>query len=243
MVTARLFDGVFRWPKSKPRQCVEMVIGLALFLLPIYAAPAGADNRYATYGNRGYQWAARYQDNFFIHVTSNNCRPAEQTAFDNIRNSTAGSDRFSVRWPSGLRMLRDSTDPCNGQVTRYVDVKIAYSDFCNTHGCGTFGGENHSTLAPSSWCNYWGANQPCGSHPSEVHINENKWQNTSDAGKVRLIMHETSHSQGLAHHCSSDSIMNDGSSGCNGGKWTQIMSYQPTDRTGIYNIYPCWRCP
>jgi hypothetical protein len=65
----------------------------------------------------------------------------------------------------------------------------------------------------------------CGSHPATVHLNYDKWNVTSTTGRERLIMHETGHSHGLDHHCTSDSIMNDGSSTCNGGKWTAIMSY------------------
>jgi hypothetical protein len=42
-------------------------------------------------------------------------------------------------------------------------------------------------------------------------------------------MHETGHSFGLAHHCSGNSIMNDGTSGCNGGAWANINGYQATE--------------
>lgn len=55
-------------------------------------------------------------------------------------------------------------------------------------------------------------------------------------------MHETGHSLGLAHHCQGDSIMNCGGS-CNNGRWLQVMSYQPTDRNGINDVYAYWPYP
>lgn len=51
-------------------------------------------------------------------------------------------------------------------------------------------------------------------------------------------MHETGHAFGLADHCTNDAIMNNGLIDCNGGKWTSIMQYMSTDRTGINSVYP-----
>jgi hypothetical protein len=56
-------------------------------------------------------------------------------------------------------------------------------------------------------------------------------------------MHETGNSIGLAHHCNSDSSMNDGTSGCNGGAFTNITGYQQTDLDGIHSIYSNWMYP
>lgn len=102
---------------------------------------------------------------------------------------------------------------------------------------------NYSTLAPKSWCDIWGKNYPCGYHPSLVKLNKKRFgdSNYSDHYRRRLIMHETGHSLGLALHCSSDSIMNDGTSGCNGGAWTNINGYQGTDHDGIRDIFPNWK--
>lgn len=218
-------------------------IVLVLAALAGASGTATASNITGTYGSRGYTWLARYYDMSagFEVVTSNYCTLAEKDALARIRSSTAGTAEFAGRWPSGLQVIR--SDACDGLVNAYVDIALSYSDFCATHACGTYGGENHSILAPSSWCSIWGARYPCGSHPSVVHLNKPKYLNTASAGRQRLIMHETGHSQGLDHHCAGDSIMNDGSSGCNGGRWLDVMGYRPTDRAGIRNVFPCWRCP
>lgn len=50
-------------------------------------------------------------------------------------------------------------------------------------------------------------------------------------------MHETGHSLGLTHHCSSPSIMNNGAGDCYGGRFGGT-GYFSTDRYGINNVYP-----
>jgi hypothetical protein len=216
-----------------------VALGLAV-LASLFASGAAFGNHITgTYGNRGYAWMARYYD-VETWVTSNYCTTSELNAFQDAINSTAGTSQFAGKWPSGLRMARQT---CNGVVDNTIDIKLDYSDFCVTHACGTFGGENHSTLAPSSWCSYWGNPYPCGSHPSVVHMNKPKFLNTSNEGRRRLIMHETGHSHGLDEHCSSDSIMNNGTSGCNGGRWLEVNGYLATDRQGIVNVYPGWQYP
>lgn len=146
---------------------------------------------------------------------------------------------MSDRWPSGINL---SNHRCDGVVTDSMDIKLDYDpNFATTHG--NYGGENHSQLAPSSWCAaYVGAPYPCGYHPSIVHLNRSRFTSSSYSVEYRqrLIMHETGHSLGLSHHCSSDAIMNDGTSSCNSGRWTQVMGYQATDRAGIRAIYPGW---
>ncbi len=125
------------------------------------------------------------------------------------------------------------------------DIRITYSDFDVTHNGGNFPGENHSVLALESYCDAWDNPYKCGYHPSKVHINNDMWvsHNSNTNWQERLLMHETGHSLGLAHHCTSDSIMNDGSSGCNGAAWTSVMVYKPTDRAGIVDTFPNWAYP
>jgi hypothetical protein len=229
--------------RARRRWSLRLAIAIPLVSMAFaLSADALGNHITGTYGNRGYTWLARYYDmsGGLEWITSNYCTTSELNAIDDIRNSTAGTSQFAGKWPSGLRMLRND---CNGQVTDFIDISLSYSDFCVTHGCGTFGGENHSTLAPSSWCAIWGAPYPCGSHPSTVHLNKPKFLNTSNQGRRRLIMHETGHSQGLDHHCNSDSLMNDGTSGCNGGRWLEVTGYLATDRQGILNVFPGWRYP
>lgn len=212
-------------------------------LASLLGAPtAAANDIYTTYGNRGYVWAATRSDGFDILITSTSCNQSELTAYDNVRTSTDNaSGQFGTRWPSGIQMMRQN---CTGTVSDGTDIKLQYmtqSQWDASHTTNA-GGENHSALASSSWCNIWSVAYPCGSHWSTVHINGPKWDNTTAAGRRRLIMHETGHSEGLAHHCSSDSVMNDGKATCNGGAWLNVTGYMATDRAGIVDIYPCWIC-
>jgi hypothetical protein len=212
----------------------KFFVSLLVFTILFSASAVFAHDLYDKYPNRGYLFMSKSMNySGLVYVTSNNCNTSEVNAFSKVKSSTANTTEMS-RWPDGIDMKQYS---CDSIVTNYVDIDIEYSDFSKTHGGGTYGGENHSTLAPSSYCEYWGVTSPCGSHPSTVHINQTKWDSTSSTGRERLIMHETAHSMGLAHHCSGDSITNNGSSSCNGGKWTAIMSYQATDRTGIDSQY------
>jgi hypothetical protein len=185
--------------------------------------------------SRGYFQMSKnggYSTNLTVH--SNNCNSEETTAFSNVKSSTTSTSEMD-RWLGGINYIKICSNPDPYATDIYVD----YSDWSQTHPSDTTsGGENHSTIAPANYCAYVGTTYPCGSHPSTVHINLTKWNNTSSTGKVRLIMHETSHSLGLAHHCTGDSIMNNGASTCNAGSWTSVMSFQPTDRSGISSIYP-----
>ena len=205
--------------------------------------PATANHIYDTYGDRGYIWFAAYDNYAIAWTTSDSCNPRELEAYGRVKVTTEGY--FPVRWPDGIQMSRDSHHACDGTVTADIDIELSYepaSHFVRDDG-STYGGYNVSFKAPKSWCNIWGKNYPCGSHPSVVHLNQSRFGDSgySDDYKRRLIMHETGHSFGLDHHCSSDSIMNDGSSSCNGGAFTNINGYQETDRDGIHNVYPNWK--
>jgi hypothetical protein len=217
-----------------------IVVFLSALLLLGIVPSASSNHIVGTYGSRGYHWLATNYDYAEEWVTSNYCTTAELDAFTRVRNSTAGTSQFAGRWPSGLRLVRVS---CDGVVDITIDIKLEYSDFCVTHGCGTYGGENHSFLASSSYCAFWGVRYPCGSHPSIVHVNKPKYLNTSSLGRQRLHMHETGHSQGLSEHCTSDAIMNNGVASCNGGRWLEVMSYLATDRSGVRSVYPNWPYP
>lgn len=224
------------------RKCgllLRLACPLALVVSLLAIPSAFSSDITGTYGNRGYHWLARSYDYAEEWVTSDYCNDAELSAYSRIRSSTANASYMSDRWPSGLSLVRDT---CDGVLRIYDDIKLDYSDFCQTHGCGTYGGENHSILASSSYCSYWGAPYPCGVR-SYVHLNKPKYLNTSSLGRQRLIMHETGHSQGLEHHCTSDSIMNQGTSYCNGGRWLEVMSYLATDRFGVRRVYPNWQYP
>jgi hypothetical protein len=212
-------------------------------VFPVGVTPASANHIYATYGQRGLVWFAAFNDLAIAYVTSDNCNPRELEAYDRVHDTTV--NEFPTRWPGGIRMSRESNHPCDGTVTKNVDIKLSYepaSHFVRDDG-SSYGGYNESFKATESWCDIWSAHYPCGSHWSVVHLNQSRFGESgySDHYKRRLIMHETGHSFGLAHHCSSDSIMNDGTSGCNGGAWTNINGYQNTDLDGIRNVYPNWK--
>ena len=50
-------------------------------------------------------------------------------------------------------------------------------------------------------------------------------------------MHEVGHAVGMTDYCGADSIMNNGVSTCNGGRWTAVMNYLANDRKSISTVY------
>lgn len=225
---------------EKSRVLHLLALVLVFFPLVLVVVPSAFGNHTTgTYGTTGYQWLARDYDFATEWMSSNYCNTAELDAYDRVKNSTTTATYMSDRWPSGLQLVRDR---CDGVLATEDDILLQYSDFCDTHGCEGFGGENHSIVATTSYCAYYSAPYPCGVR-STVHLNKPKYLNTTSLGRQRLIMHETGHSQGLGHHCSSDSIMNQGIGGCNGNRWLEVMSYLATDREGVRAVYPNWQYP
>lgn len=214
----------------------RVLVGVLLVLASL-TVPASGHDIYKTYPGRGYVWLNDFYDYAEIWVVSEMCNQSELAAYDRVTASTAGTIEFADAWPSGIVMRQMR---CDGFVTESDDILLDYQPldvWTQTH-TSSVGGENHDVQAPPEWCAMWGASHPCGTHWATVHLNLEKWNATSLTGRERLIMHETGHSLGLAHHCSSDSIMNDGGSSCNGGRWLQVMAYQATDRQGIKSMYP-----
>lgn len=221
------------------------VWGVATLLLIITASSGSASDRKGTYDtDHGYQWWARYTDNAIAWVSSTNCNQGEIDGMNNAKSSSANTDEFATRWPSGVRFSRYK---CDGTVNRMVDIHIEYQppDRWNRDHKSTIGGHNLSigSKRDSGWCKLWNAPEPCGYKISYIHINKDKYDSRSLAYQSRLFMHETGHSLGLAHHCASNSIMNDGWSRCNGGAFLNITGYQVTDRNGFVNTYPNWKYP
>lgn len=217
---------------------VRIGLVVAVAVLALAVSPALAYHHGGTYGNKGYIWVARFFDNAIIWVTSDMCNDRELGAYDRVENSTAGTTQFQDRWPSGLRWYRHG---CDGVADDLTDIKIHYSDWdLDGHNGANHWGENHFHKAPQEWCDLWDAPYPCGAHPSNVHINLDQWNTHVDTWRERLLMHETGHSMGLGHHCTSLSIMNDGTDDCGG--WTALV-YTSTDRDGFRSIYPGWQYP
>jgi hypothetical protein len=219
---------------------VALVVGLG--------GDAYGYHRSGTYpSSRGYHQAAVFSDFYGLYIASQNCNTSELNAFDAIRNSTANSSgTFGSRWRSGIRMSRSPDgNACTGTSSAQTDIRLLYltaTQWSASHSTNA-GGEFHAQLASSSYCGMIGTDYPCGTHNNYIHINKPKWNITSGAGRVRLLIHETGHGQGLAHHCTSNSIMNDGSSSCNGGAWLNVTGYLATDRSGVVSVYPNWPYP
>lgn len=228
------------WASMRRAWPLAIVLGVASVTSALAPTEsASANHIYSPYGNYGFAWFATYRDNAVAWVTSTRCDANELGAYTNVLNSTKDASYLRDRWPSGIRMSRHG---CDGTVSNSTDIKLQYeSNWAQRYG-REYGGFNESFKAPSSWCAAYGFNYPCGTHYALVHLNLTRFTSSSysTAYRKRLIMHETGHSMGLNHHCSANSIMNDGTSGCNNGAWTNVMSYLSTDRSGIRNIYPNW---
>lgn len=202
------------------------ILLLGGFLVPTILVLA--NHTKGTYPTVGHLWMSK-QGGYsgLIYLTSTNCNTSETGAYNRIKTSTTGTSEMS-RWKKGIDMRQYT---CTGSWNNYTDIKLEYLSHPSSPG------ENHDSVNSSSYCAFWGVSYPCGVRSTD-HFDTTKWNNASSLSRERLIMHETGHAFGLAHHCTSDAIMNDGTSACNGGKWTAIMQYQPTDRTGISNVYP-----
>jgi hypothetical protein len=195
-----------------------------------------ADHHYGNYPYWGVLFMSRregYSGN--IWITSNRCNEAQRIAFNLVHNSTVGTSEMS-QWHNGIDM---SEQRCDGAWTYLMDIQIKYMDQSNfIQPDGHYiGGRNVNLQPGSGYCEYWGTTDPCGVRP-QVQMNVDKYFANGYTYREREIMHETGHSMGLAHHCSGNSIMNDGSSSCNGGAWFIPLHYYSTDRWGINYIYP-----
>lgn len=200
------------------------------------------------------------------------CPTGLKTGLDRVRTTTAGQTdptTFNARWPSGIRLIHDDTN-CNGQFTPAGNdwVFLFFNSaeaFChpdpnvNTSACrqNPAGGRIHRSKASKKTCAFYTSpgNTPpesCGYVSAVIEIAKisTKWDR-SGYDKIREVLHETGHAVGLNHHCSGDSISNNGSevpdgSGkpCNGYRWSAVTGYQPRDRQTVVDIYPApWPRP
>jgi hypothetical protein len=233
---------------KRSRVLATVMLTTVLVALVSVGPDAYGNHRSGTYpSSRGYHQAAVCCDFYGLYLASENCNTSELNAYDAIRSSTANKGgTFGSRWPSGIRMSRSPDgNACTGTGSAQTDIRLLYltaTQWSSSHSTNA-GGEFHAQLASASYCGMIQTDYPCGTHNNYIHINKPKWNNTSGAGRVRLLIHETGHGQGLAHHCTSDSIMNDGSSGCNGGAWLNVTGYLATDRSGVVTVYPNWPYP
>lgn len=180
-----------------------------------------------TYPAVGHMWMSKDKGyKGLLYVSSTKCSSGETGAYTRIKSSTTGTTEMSD-WKNGIDMRQYD---CNGAWNNNIDIKITYVSTLGTPG------QNFDIKNTSSYCSYWGATYPCGVR-SEVKVRSSWWDSASSYSRQRHIMHETGHSLGLGHLCSSDSIMNDGTLGCNSGKWTSVMEYKKSDRESINAVY------
>lgn len=245
-----------------------LLVTLVLALVLIMGSIVPRDTSFAnhikgTYTSHGYHWGAhthsspgRPPDVVVLELEAN-CCAENQSIFSNlaiaVANSTNDTSELRDRYLHGIAF--SAPIRFDGVYALSDDIRfefLAAADWCappygtGEHDCPNgdpvqgAGGENHSISASFEYCGTFGHSFPCGYFPSRVHINQVKWNVTTDQGKVRLLLHETGHSPGLDHHCKGDSIMNDGSSACNRGRWLVVTGWEKTDRLGFRNIYPFW---
>lgn len=226
------------------RRCLFATWTLLLlgFLLP---SPAVAHKlpMHPAYPDAGYTWMARnFDGGTAIWLKSERCESGEADAIARIRDTTSGSrPEFRGAWPSGISMYRITT--CDGFVDNSVDILLDYmtdAEWDAQHG-SVFGGHVHSSLAPASWCDFYGntkINNKCGYHPSRIHIRTSRYLSYSATTKRNFLIHETSHSLGFKDSCSIDAITNNtGGSGCSlPDGWIALDRQEMRD-----HIYPAWR--
>lgn len=258
-----------------PTRITVLVSSVALgagLLLFVSEGVARADDYADEFPYRGFIWFANYYDNARLFFTSDMCswqddegkyvKNTEETTFGvHTKSSTFGKEELQRAWPSGINVGRPGgggnaeNSSCSHEAFSIAhDFKLIYdANFATTHG--SYGGEHHRVVADESYCTFWDFEHPCGMHGNYIHINKQKyqeWNSQMDADwnsrmRVRLLLHEVGHTYALQEHCTSDAIMNDGTAGCNGGAWLNVMGYQATDRRGIAAVYPCngglsWPC-
>lgn len=186
-----------------------------------------------TYPNEGFLWmSAQKSYSGLLEVAASAYAPDLDYTWPLIRSSTQSSSEMA-RWPAGIRM---STNNWSGTWNANVDILIYFTTrYTNPNNQSE--GQNYPLLAFPDYCAYWGVSYPCGQRPT-VEIHTPWWNTASTQNRERIVMHETGHSGGLYDYCPIDSIMNNGLSNCNPGRWLQVMSYLSTDRQGISNVYP-----
>ena len=179
-----------------------------------------------------------------VGIVSNNCK------FE-LRDMTQGYD-LSRRNCTGP--ITDADDI----LLQYEDKTTWKND--PLHPGSTAGGVTFHRLASrDGWCGKMRTYDECGDHPVTIHLNVNKFcgdpcdftkicdpaipclgQYYLDRGKqvqkydlVRELMHELGHATGLADHCTSPAIMNDGTPSCK-QPWFDGIEWSVRWRRALY---------
>lgn len=202
------------------------VLFVGIFLVSTEAYVNALYNK-GVYPTVGHLWMSKSSGYFgVLFNSSTRCSSAETGAYSLVKSSTTGKTEMP-EWKNGIDMRQSN---CTGVWNNNIDIKLNYVSTLGTPG------QNFDIKNTSSYCSYWGQSYPCGVR-SEVKIRSSWWDSASSLSRQRHIMHETGHSLGLDHLCTSDSIMNDGSDSCNSGRWTQVMEYKSSDRKSINAVY------
>lgn len=179
----------------------------------------------------------------WLFLDSNSCNAAEYQIQEFIQDTTDGQSSMN-RWDG------PTSDPARGGIdlqhmvgcdnagSPWWDIRIEYYPqalFLQPDG-SYIGGRNLPHDRLPSECLEAGVSYPCGDRPI-VQINQDKYWSNSLAYQQRLLMHETSHSIGLGHHCGVPAVANQGGASC---PWLSLspFGYQATDRQGVSNVYP-----
>lgn len=236
-------------------------LALAAFLLAGLAGlpvtpskpPVADAHVYASrvFPNNGFLWASsRRSYSGLLYATSNNCvssstypRSVETDVYAKIKASTTG-----LKW--GSNGLSHSVQGCGFTATglgtgqtatgsytsNSYDTAVYYdtnrTNFLQTNG-SYIGGRVRRQMASSAFCTAWSTSYPCGTR-DWVQINKTKWDSEYSATtRVRHLMHENGHANGLADSCETYTIMRNGVS-CG---FTTFSSWQTHDRTDVNSIY------
>jgi hypothetical protein len=214
-----------------------LILSPFAYIASVYATPI-----YGVFPVNGFYKMSKYKtvDRGQIGFSSQRALDANITgAADKIRSSTKGlSDMPITFWPKGYDLVPISWNNTASTWTSYTDIMFTWAN----RGTDS-GGQTYPEKPSSAFCTFWKQTTYCGWR-QRIQFDNTKWANASSTSKQRYVLHETGHAVGMKDYCTVDSIMNNGaqptttSSGCNSGKWTAVMSYQPTDRAAVKSIYP-----
>jgi len=220
----------------------------------IYPQPYGSAKVYPYNGflfmseSRSFLGDIVYSDN--VCSPTDVRRVAQDSAFAAITNSTDNILGFDPPWFQGVEWFHSDCNftssangPRQGTSAVYPNYLIQtgiYYDPSPVHFKQNDGsyitGRVQRLMASSNYCAYNGASYPCGTR-DWVHMNNVLFLSYNATTQMRMVLHETGHSQGLSDapssECSTATIMKSGSP-CTFHSYNE---WQQHDRDNIRSIY------